>query len=120
MRPRKTRANDDCLRLCLAYALNRPASKVPHFVKLYRGRWRWHLAQWLQKRRMALVEVKGEPLDFCRYGPVYIAGGPTRRTTKRRPWHHAIVKRHGETVYDPAEGLPLKRVTRSFFVFKMR
>lgn len=113
----RTRSNDDCLRMCVAYALNRPASKVPHFVKRYGGHWRYHLAQWLKRRRMALVQVDGEPRDFIGRGPLYIACGPTKNT-KRNNWHHAVVKRHGEVVYDSAEGTPLTKVLWSFLVLR--
>lgn len=111
--PARTRAKNDCLRCSIAVVLGLPKSRVPHFVKRYKGRWAWHLTEWCGRRGKRLVYA-GITTERGRNGIVagvkrWIVIGTTRRGT----CHAVVVQRDIGVTHD--WGFPL-RSSRSLIV----
>jgi hypothetical protein len=106
---------DDCLRQCVARVTGRKPSRVPHFVRKYRGRWSWHLAVWCERvgfHSILFRRVRG----FCGDGEIsegvrrWIQIGFTQKGTSHAVVMECAPGERGHVVYDA--GTPLKRVTR--------
>lgn len=111
----------DCLRQCVARVLGRKPHTVPDFVRLYRGRWSWHLMQWCERigRHAILAPARG------RYWSETHASEGVRRWIQigvtRRGTHHAVVmeaekNRPARVTYDG--GSPLKRVKGILYILE--
>lgn len=112
------KSRQDCLRQCVARIIGKPASTVPHFVKRYRGRWVWHLGQWLARRGYAMVYAHGSatrPVTMAGFRPErWIEIGPTNVGKH----HHAVVYGPKGPVYNG--GRPLKRSNRVLVIVRTR
>lgn len=96
------RTESDCLRCCLAMALDLPYEDVPDFVAEHPFKWADSMVLWLKARSVNVVRVQvvgdGEllPSLFGHTGGAWIASGPAVRGH-----NHAVLYHGTEMVHDP-------------------
>jgi hypothetical protein len=100
------RTTKDCIRCCLAMALDLPYEDVPDFVAEFGGFWAHHLERWLKPRGAGLVILKSSRVERVPpWMPVIALGCPPDEDRAVDAPLHAILIIDGEQ-FDPC---PSKR-----------